>query len=286
VKIVVGFVISFIKRRSAATALRFAVALPEGSEFSFVLFGAAVASGALTKTQAGLATLTVALSMLVVPLLFALIERFAVPRMSKRKVGSVAIAPGRPTPVLICGFGRVGQIIGRLLSVRHIAFTALDQNAEHVAFVRRFGAQAYFGDPTRITVLRAAGAESAKVLVIALDDAEAALKLAELARRHLPHLTILARARNRRHAQLLMDLGVTLIVRETLLSSLKLGEMVLNALDLPPDEVARTVAAFAARDEALLTETLGFAGDEPRVIASLQLSVTELQELFEADQAG
>lgn len=284
VKSIVGFVVSFIKRRSAATALRFAVALPEGSEFSFVLFGAAVGAGALSKTQAGLATLTVALSMLVVPLLFAGIERFAVPRMNKRKVASAAIAPDRPTPVLICGFGRVGQIVGRLLSVRRIPFTALDQNAEHVAFVRRFGARAYFGDPTRITVLRAAGAETAKVLVIALDDVEAALKLAELARRHLPHLTIMARARNRRHAQLLMDLGVTLIVRETLLSSLKLGEMALTALDVPPEEAARTVATFAARDEALLSETQGFAGDESRVIASLQQSVTELQELFEADR--
>ncbi|MDD2878419.1 MAG: monovalent cation:proton antiporter-2 (CPA2) family protein [Acidiphilium sp.] len=285
VKAAVGFVVSFIKRRSAATALRFAVALPEGSEFSFVLFGAAVAAGALSKTQAGLATLTVALSMILVPLLFAGVERFAIPRMTKRKITSAAIAPDRPTPVLICGFGRVGQIVGRLLSVRHIPFTALDQNAEHVAFVRRFGARAYFGDPTRITVLRAAGAGSAKVLVIAFDDAEASLKLVELVRRNLPHLTILARARNRRHAQLLMDLGVEHIVRETFLSSLKLGEMALTALDLDAAEAARTVAAFAARDEALLTETLGFAGDEPRVIASMQQSMTELQELFEADRA-
>ncbi len=284
VKIAVGFVVSFLKRRSALTALRFAVALPEGSEFSFVLFAAAIAAGALTKTQAGLATLTVALTMLVVPLLFAAIERWAIPPLSQRREASAAIAPDQPTPVLICGFGRVGQIIGRILSVRQIPFTALDQNAGHVSFVRRFGARAFFGDPTRITVLRAAGADTAKLLIIALDDPDAALKLAELARRHLPHLTILARARNRRHAQLLMDLGVTRIVRETLLSSLKLGEMALAALNIDEAGAAETIARFAARDEALLTETLNYAGDESRVIATLQQSVAELQELFEADR--
>lgn len=286
VKGVVGFGVSFAKRRNVATALRFAMALPEGSEFSFVLFGAAVAAGALSKTQASLATLTVALSMIAVPLGFAGVERFVMPRLERRRVTPATLDPTQGTPVLICGFGRVGQIVGRLLSVRRISFTALDQNAEHVAFVRRFGARAYFGDPTRITVLRAAGAEQAKVLVIALDDYEAVLKLAELAHRHLPHLKIIARARNRRHAQLLMDRGVGQIVRETFLSSVELGKMTLTALDIDPDEAARLTAAFRARDETLLTETQGFAGDEPRVIASLQQSVAELQDLFEADRAA
>lgn len=284
VKTAVGGIGSYVKRRNVATALRFAMALPEGSEFSFVLFGAAAAAGALSARQMNLATLTVALTMIVVPLGFALTERFAMPLLERHRLPPAKVEPDRSTPVLICGFGRVGQIIGRLLSVRRIAFTALDQNADHVAFVRRFGARAYFGDPTRLTVLRAAGGEQARVLVIALDDAEAALRVADVARRHLPHLKIVARARNRRHAQLLMDRGVDAIVRETFLSSLELGGMTLEALDIDHDEVARVLAAFRARDEALLTETQGYAGDEPRVIASLQQSVVELQDLFEADR--
>ena len=285
VKIAVGFVVSFIKRRSALTALRFAIALPEGSEFSFVLFGAAVTAGALSRAQAGFATLTVALTMLIVPLLFAAIERWAIPALTQRRSESApSINPEQPTAVLIAGFGRVGQIIGRLLSVRKIPFTALDQNVGHVSFVRRFGARAYFGDPTRLTVLRAAGAEQARVLIIALDDVEASLKLAELARRQLPHLSILARARDRRHAQALMDLGITLIVRETLLSSLKLGELALTALDIDPAEAAAITARFAAHDEALLRETLNYAGDPSRVAATLQQSIADLQDLFEADR--
>ncbi|MCF3947605.1 monovalent cation:proton antiporter-2 (CPA2) family protein [Acidiphilium sp. AL] len=284
VKALVGFAVSFVKRRNGPTALRFAAALPEGSEFSFVLFGVAVTAGVLPKTTADLATLAVAASMIVTPLIFAAIERLAIPRMGKRPAPADDIASGAPAPVIICGFGRVGQIVGRLLSVRRIPFTALDQNAGQVAFVRRFGARVFFGDPTRLSVLRAAGGDAAQVLVIALDDAEAALKLAELARRYLPHLTILARARNRRHAQLLLDLGVSHIVRETLLSSLKLGEMTLTALDIGAGEAARTVEAFREHDERILTDTRSFAADEGRVIASLQQSIAELQELFEADR--
>lgn len=287
VKTAVGFAVAFIKRRNVATALRFAVALPEGSEFSFVVFAAAVGAGVLSPAQSGLATLTVALSMLVVPLGFAGIERWIMPRIARRQAPpSTPIEEGVAVPVLICGFGRVGQIVGRLLSVRRIPFVALDQNADHVAFVRRFGARAYFGDPARLTVLRAAGAGNAKLLVIALDDPEAALRVADLARRHLPHLTILARARNRRHAQLLMDRGVEHIVRETFASSLELGERALRELGIPAEEVVRTIGTFRARDEALLTETLGFAGDPSRVVASIEQSVAELQSLFEADRSG
>ena len=287
VKTAVGFVVAFVKRRNVATALRFAAALPEGSEFSFVVFAAAVDAGVLSRAQSGLATLTVALSMLLVPLGFAVIERWAMPRIARRQTPpSTPIEEGAAVPVLICGFGRVGQIVGRLLSVRRIPFVALDQNADHVAFVRRFGARAYFGDPARLTVLRAAGAGNAKLLVIALDDPEAALRVADLARRHLPHLTILARARNRRHAQLLMDRGIEHIVRETFASSLELGERALRELGIPPEEAARTIGAFRARDEELLTETLGFAGDPSRVVASIEQSVAELQSLFEADRGG
>ncbi|HEX7390932.1 MAG TPA: monovalent cation:proton antiporter-2 (CPA2) family protein, partial [Acidiphilium sp.] len=152
VKILVGFVLSLIKRRNLLTGLRFAVALAEGSEFSFVLFGAAVTAGVLPKTTADLATLAVAASMIVTPLIFAAIEQGVMPRLEKRPLPTEDIAPDVAAPVLICGFGRVGQIVGRLLSMQRIPFIALDQNAGHVAFVRKFGARAYFGDPARLTV--------------------------------------------------------------------------------------------------------------------------------------
>lgn len=283
VKLVVGAAVSYAKRRSVATALRFALALPEGSEFSFVLFGAASAAGVIAGRTADMATLVVALSMIVTPLAFAGVERVAARRLVRPPAPAEAM-PDAPSPVVICGFGRMGQIVGRLLSVQRIAYTALDHNPEHVAFVRRFGARAYFGDPTRESVLRAAGAKSARLLIVTLDDPESVLKAAEVARRHFPHLRIIARARNRRHAQALMALGVTHVVRETLHSSLVLGGIALEALDFPEKEAQRTIEIFRARDERLLSETLPFASDEQRVIASVQASVTELQELFEADR--
>ena len=283
VKIAVGAAVSYAKRRSLPTALRFALALPEGSEFGFVLFGAAASAGVIVSRTADLATLVVALSMIATPLIFAGAERVASRRLVRPPAPAEAM-PETPGSVIICGFGRMGQIVGRLLAVQGIAYTALDHNPEHVAFVRRFGAGAYFGDPTRESVLRAAGALSARLLVVTLDDPESVLKVAEMARRHFPHLTVIARARNRRHAQALMALGITRVVRETLHSSLVLGAAALEALDFPAREARRTVEIFRERDEILLAETLAFASDEQRVIASVRQSVTELQELFEADR--
>ncbi len=284
VKFFVALVVDYVKRRNFAGALRFAAALPEGSEFSFVLFGAAVAQGAMTRHLSDLATLVIALSMLFTPILFTGLDYLATSYLTPGKKLSLPLETDDQSKVIICGFGRVGQIIGRVLSVQRVRFTALDQDASHIAFVRRFGARAYFGDPTRLSVLRAAGAETAKVLVIALDKAEATVKLAEMARRRFPHLTIVARARNRRHAQLLMDVGAHHVVRETLLSSLKLGEMALEAAGIPHDDAERTITAFQASDERSLAETRSFAGDESRVMTTLQQNISELQELFEADQ--
>ena len=284
VKFLVALAVDYVKRRNFAGALRFAAALPEGSEFSFVLFGAAVAQGVMARHLSDLATLVIALSMLFTPILFTGLDYLATSFLTPGKKLSLPLETDDQSKVIICGFGRVGQIIGRVLSVQRVRFTALDQDASHIAFVRRFGARAYFGDPTRLSVLRAAGAETAKVLVIALDKAEATVKLAEMARRRFPHLTIVARARNRRHAQLLMDVGAHHVVRETLLSSLKLGEMALEAVGVPHDDAERTITAFQASDERLLAETRSFAGDESRIMTTLQQNISELQELFEADQ--
>ena len=135
-------------------------------------------------------------------------------------------------PVIIAGFGRLGQIVGRVLRMHGIAFTALERDLGQVDVVRRFGNKVYFGDPTRADVLRAAGAEQAKLLVVALDDMEEALRVVEVAKRNFPQLKVMARARNRRHAYLLMDRGVDGLVRETFYSSLKMAEESLLALGI------------------------------------------------------
>lgn len=283
-KVVILFTLGLIKRGSAKSALRFSLALPEGSEFSFVLFGAAVASGALEQQRADLATLAVAVSMVVAPVLFTISERAIMPRFEKRKEPVYDPIDGPPTPVIICGFGRVGQIVGRILRMQGIAFTALDKSPEQVQVVRRFGNQVYFGNPAREDLMRAAGADQAKVLVVALDDMDATLQVVDLARRHFPHLVILARARNRRHAHLLMDRGVAGIVRETFFSSLRLTEMVMGELDIAPEDAHRAIELFREYDERTLVETHAIAHDETQLIQSAQQASEELLGLFEADR--
>ncbi|HYH22650.1 MAG TPA: monovalent cation:proton antiporter-2 (CPA2) family protein [Azospirillum sp.] len=269
-------------------ALRMAAALAQGGEFGFVLFGVAVTDGVMTQPQAGTAMLLVTLSMIATPFLFAAEERWLAPRLVRKLARPFDTidksADDAVSPVIICGFGRVGQIVGRILRLRGIPFTALEKDAGQVDFVRRFGNQVFYGDPSRPELLRAAGADTARLLVVALADVQESLTVVDMARRLFPHLRIAARARNRRHAHLLMDRGVEVIVRETFDSSLRLTERVLESYGLPPAEIRHTIDTFRAHDERALVAQHGVHHDEARLIQSAQEAARELRELFEADR--
>lgn len=284
-KAAVAFVVGFAKRRNLRHALRFGLALSEGSEFSFVLFAIAVSAGVLAREVADLATLAVALSMAAAPVLFAMSESLLLSRVERRVEPAYDAIEGPPAPVIICGFGRVGQIVGRVLHMQRIPFTALDKDPAQVDVVRRFGGKVYYGDPTRLEVMRAAGAQAARVLVLTLPDPEATLAAAAMAKRHFPHLAILTRARDRRHAYRLMDLDLAGIVRETFHSSLYLSGLVLSHLDVPAATAERAIALFRVHDERTLEETHAIAGDEQLLIQSAQAAARELMELFESDRA-
>ena len=283
-KVAVAFLLGLLKRGTVRSSLRFSLALPEGSEFSFVLFGVAVSSGALAQDRADIATLAIAVSMVLTPMLFAVSERWIIPRLETRREPAYDPIDAPPTPVIICGFGRVGQVVGRVLRMQNIAFTALDQDSAQVDVVRRFGNKVYFGNPGREEVLRAAGADTAKVLVVALDDMDQTLAVVEMAKRHFRNLKIYARARNRRHAHLLMAVGISGIIRETFFSSLRLTELVLEELGVPKESASRAIELFREQDERLLVETQAIAGDEQKLIQSSQQAAAELMELFEADR--
>ena len=284
VKALLAFGLGRLRGQTPVTAIRFGLAIAQGSEFAFVLFGAALAAGALEKPAVESATLVIALSMLISPLLFAASERWLIPRLMKRAPRPASrLDEARPAPVVICGFGRFGQIVGRVLLTRGIKFNALDSEPGNVETVRRFGLVAFFGDPTRLELLRAVGADQAKAIVVALPDAEAVLKVAALAREHFPQAKIYARARNRRVAHSLMDVGVHDFVRETFLSSLRLGELVLIGLDFDEDEARRTVEAFRERDEQMLIAQHDFYDDETKVVQTAAQVAAELKSLFEAD---
>lgn len=284
----IAFLVSYARRRLLGPAFRFAMALPQGSEFGFVLFAAAMAEQTLNPHLAAEATLVIAMSMMLAPVIFALSERYAIPRLDAKKppvfdkeediASSVA-------PVIICGFGRMGQITGRILAMQKIPFTALDRNREQIEMVRRFGAPAFYGDPTREEVMRAAGAEQAKVLLLTVDDIEDSVRIAEMLRQKFPQLRVVARARNRHHVHLLMGVGIKYFVRETFFSALKLTELVLAGLNIPAETAERAIKLFSERDERMLHESYAIAHDESKMIQSSHDALKELQDLFESDES-
>jgi glutathione-regulated potassium-efflux system ancillary protein KefC/glutathione-regulated potassium-efflux system protein KefB len=274
-----------LARHDQPTAWRMAVSLAGGGEFAFVLFSLAAGDGLLPRATVDLLVLVVTLSMVLSPLLIGVADRLARRlRPPSTPPAYDRIEPEEPR-VLIAGFGRFGQIVARVLRARQIRFTALEVSQAQVEFVRRFGNKLYYGDASRLEMLRAAGAEHAQLLVLAIDDVEASVRAAELARRHFPRLRVLARARNRQHAFRLMEAGVSDIWRETLASSLEVAEAALVALGTPRDAAASQVRKFRAHDEATLRAQAAVKDDETKLIATAQASAQQLEKLFDADNA-
>jgi len=263
-------------------ALKLAAVLSQGGEFAFVLFGIARAEQALAPGLVDELILAVAVSMMMTPLVFGLTER----------LGSKAVKATEPDydmpenehhEVLIAGFGRVGQIVGRLLRIVDKPFTALESDSNQVDFVRRYGATVHYGDASRLDLLRAAGAEHAKIFVLAISDLDQSIRIAEAVTRHFPHLKIIARARNRRHAHKLMDCGIEHIFRETLLSSLAMTELVLTNLGRSSEDAQHVINAFCERDAKLLIEQHAIHDSEEKLIQSIQETAAELESLLRVD---
>ncbi|WP_422667044.1 monovalent cation:proton antiporter-2 (CPA2) family protein [Billgrantia montanilacus] len=265
-------------------ATNLAVLLSQGGEFGFVLLSAAAAA-LLDQALVSLLILVISLSMVVTPLLFQLhvhgLRRLYAPTRAKPTYDS----PRDESPqIIIAGFGRFGQIMGRALQGLKIPYTVLDINAEQVEVVRRYGNKVYYGDASRIDLLKAAGADKARVLVIAVGDPEASMRIVEQARRQFPHLKLYARARNRYHAHLLMRAGVTHIVRELLPASLELTRDALIGLGIPPDQAQHTIDTFRPHDEEALMRQLEVFGNEKKQIQTIQEAARELEALYEADE--
>ncbi|MDR5859139.1 cation:proton antiporter [Halomonas eurihalina] len=266
-------------------ALNLGVLLSQGGEFAFVLLTAAGAAALLAPDLVGLLVLVVSLSMAATPVLFQLHTRLVRPRFAppapKREYDQPADTSAQ---IIIAGFGRFGQVIGRTLQGLHIPYTILDINAEHVAFVRRYGNEIYFGDASRLDLLEAAGADRARILVVAISDVETSLRIVQRVQRRFPKLRLFARARNRHHAQLLMRAGVQDIVRDLLPASLELTREVLVALGIERQHAQHTVDTFRHHDTTTLMRQTETFGDEAQQIQTAQQAAKELEELFEADE--
>jgi monovalent cation:proton antiporter-2 (CPA2) family protein len=284
IKIVAVAALARLGRCRGESAWRLGFTLPEGGEFAFVLFTLAARQRILTADTADLLILAVTLSMLLGPLLL-IAEETVRERWLRPPAAPDDAIEERDIEVIIAGFGRFGQIVARVLRARRMPFTALDSNQTNVDFVRRFGNQVYYGDASRLDLLRAAGAATARVLVLAIDDVEASLRTAALAREQFPDLKVYARARNRQHAFSLMDLGAEVIVRETYSSSLEMAGRVLEALGITSAAARETVRRFREHDEATLAAQYAVKEDETKFIATTRAAAQQLEKLFEADEA-
>jgi voltage-gated potassium channel Kch len=264
-----------------------AVLLCHAGEFAFVLFHEALAAKVLPSATVDFLIVAVTLSMALTPVLFLANENFVAPRLRPKVVPRFDTIPDTEEPrVVIAGFGRVGQIVGRVLNARRVPFTALDISADHVETVRRFGRKAYFGDASRLELLRAAKLDQAEIFVLAIDSVEASIRAVETVRKHFPHVKIIARARDRFHAHQLMDLGVKPITRETFLSSLAMAQETLESIGFSPVEARETVARFRRHDEDVLLRQFAVHQDEAQLIQTTKDAIVELESLFEQDQDG
>jgi glutathione-regulated potassium-efflux system protein KefB len=268
-----------------AESLRLAAILAGGGEFAFVVFNLAQDRGLLDAQQRDLLVVAVTLSMALTPLAVIAASRWLATRKAEPEREFDAIADGHPR-VIIAGYGRMGQIVARVLRAQHVPFTALEASVEQVDFSRRFGSNIYFGDPSRPELLRAAGVEKAEVFVLATDDPEANLRTARLVRRMFPHLKIVARARNRQHAFRLMDLTIDDVVRETLHSSLEMSRLVLVDLGIDPAAAAERVEKFQEHDGALLQSQYLVYDDDAALVQSSKDALVDLERLFEADRVS
>ncbi|CAM9949940.1 unnamed protein product [Chrysoparadoxa australica] len=282
-----GLVLYILGRRHGLdppAARNLAAVLPQGGEFAFVILAAAVAAGVFEQADSDVVVAVVTLSMAATPLLAGgagWLNRRLKPAGGDSR--SFDTPEEYEHPVIIAGFGRVAQIVARLLTAKGVSFTALEINPDTVDFVRRFGDKIYYGDASRIDLLRHAGAEEARVFVLAIGDPEASVRTAGVVRQHFPHLKIIAAARNRQHVFALKKLGVSVILREKFLSSLEMGGETLQALGASRSEAVRATSLFRQYDEELLDEQAAASEDTAKLVQMREEAMAELEELFERD---
>jgi monovalent cation:proton antiporter-2 (CPA2) family protein len=281
VKALVAFGLARAFGEEASSAYPLAVILSQGGEFAFVLFSLAAGENLMPAALADRLVAVVTISMLTTPFL---INQLRCLPQDRKPAREGAAPPGEDNPVIIAGFGRFGQIVARILATRGIPFTALDIDSEQLDFVTQFGEKVYFGDASRLDLLRAARADKASILVIAIDDTEASLKCVEIVKQHFPNLKIFARARDRLHAYQLLDLGVTRIWREMFYSSTDMAGRVLTELGLPESAAEESVSIFTQHDERMIRRAAAHRGDMPKLIELARAGRAELRSLFEQDR--
>ncbi len=287
IKAIVLAFLAKIFKLGFSQGLLFTLALAQGGEFAFVVVSAAKQFSVFDMQTSNIITVVVALSMLISPLLLvgyeAFMSRPSQNNDDEKDQEDKDISPGE---VIVAGYGRFGQIVGRLLKSQGYVVTILDHSPSQVELVRRFGSKVYYGDASRKDLLQAAGAARAKLLVIAVDEADKTIDIVKTTQKHFPNLKILARAIDRRHTYELMRLNIDGIKRETFDSALNMGVDALKIMGKEPNAADRAGKIFGDYDEQSLVQLAEVWGDDHSYGVAIRQRIEDLQQVLDADQEG
>ncbi|RJX72298.1 glutathione-regulated potassium-efflux system protein KefB [Vibrio sinensis] len=282
-----GLILYFLARVSGSRAKarsKMAAILSQGGEFAFVIFTAASAQGLLTPEQTSFLLVVVSLSMVTTPLILMLQKRWYAKDLNDDDEQNLEMDVIDKEPrVIIAGFGRFGQIVGRLMYANKIKLTVLESDASQIKLLRKYGYKVFYGDATQLDLLRAAGADKAEALVICTDSPDEVMCIVDLCKQHFPQLKLLARARSRVEAYQLLSHGVDNYSRETFLGALDLGRQTLVELGMHPYQAKRAEAHFRKIDNAMLKELLPQHNEDKQLALRAKEARKELEEIFDRE---
>lgn len=283
IKTLVLMVLGRIRHHEWRSSIALGLILAEGGEFAFVLLSQAQFSGIVDGKIAQILLLTIGLSMALTPMLFSLFrQRAAKDNAVETRLPDTINVP--ESEVVIAGFGRVGQITGRILASSGIPFVALDKDARHVDVIRQYGGEVYFGDAKRLDMLMSAGIARSRLLLLAVDSVEDSIEIAQQVKLHFPHVHIVARARDRNHAYRLLTIGVTDVFRETFGSALSASEKILQGLGLSQVQASERVRIFAEHDKKLVQASAAHQDDLATLMTLSTKGKAELESLMRGDR--
>jgi monovalent cation:proton antiporter-2 (CPA2) family protein len=269
--------------------LYFSLSLSQVGEFSFVLFNFSSSTGILEKPIVNLMVASVAISMALTPLILLIYEKWILPKLedaSKNVVLKQDVIHDDDNPVIIAGFGKFGNMIGRFLRSNGIKCTVLDYDIDRVEMLRTFDFKVYFGDATRVDLLESAGGKRAKILIASLDSIEKQKELIHNARKEFPNLKILARAGDREEAYELKDLGADEVFRETRETAIELAKNALEKLGFYPYQAQKASQLFLKHDAETFDELYNHRKDRKMYISLAKQRTAELERLMKFDETG
>ena len=283
-KLAVLFALATIFKMHITDRILLATLLAQGGEFGFVLFQFAVGAGAMAPDVGDVLNVTVALSMMLTPVLLILFDRVIAPMLiidtsDERPHDDISVR----NRVIVLGYGRFGQISTRLLTAQGFEATVIDHDPEQIELMKKFDAKVFYGDARRLDLLRSAGADRAELMIISIHNPGIVSEISRMVREHFPHIRILARARDRNHAHDLMDIGVHELERDTFHSALHLGIKALIALGYTETRAKRLAAAFAAHDVEMLQEAYALRGDDEAMIGHVKTARELLAQVMQSD---